>query len=102
MCSNLEGGVPTSTPAAAVTGWRLSGSQGQRGQRRRHKEGYEAEGDRYRRRERNKRKIGDRDEGIKRDTRERETDRQTYIEGGKETKKDRGQRRRHKEGYEGE
>ena len=41
---------------------------------------------------------GDRDEGIKRDTRERETD----IEGGKETKKDRGQRRRYKEGYEGE
>ena len=48
------------------------------------------------------RKIGDRDEGIKRDTRERERDRQTDIDGGKETKKDRGQRRRYKEGYEGE
>ena len=48
------------------------------------------------------RKIGDRDEGIKRDTRESERDRQTDIDGGKETKKDRGQRRRYKEGYEGE
>ena len=35
------------------------------------------------------RKIGDRGEGIKRDTRESERDRQTDIDGGKETKKDR-------------